>query len=318
MLKSFHFLGIHVAMYSLMVFLGICAFALCYVFIVEKGEKLDRVSSNRLIFASALGIVSMYIFAYLLNSLYHSIEEGKVTWGGITWLGGVIGSFPITIALIHFLVPKARGNAVYYFSLLVPGIVLGHAFGRLGCFFAGCCFGRVTDSFLGITFPEGSAPAKYAISVTGANHAVLPTQLFEAVFEFALFFVMIFALKKHKKYNLAVYFIAYGIFRFIMEFFRADDRGSLGALLSPSQWTCIIMVILAGLLILFQRGITFEKLKKKCAEWREIARKTPVTVMGKHGVDNIAMLRELEKLRAEKIITDEEFREKKKEILKRI
>lgn len=296
-----HVFGFHVASYALMAFLGIYAFALCYFFIVEKGSKLDRVSSNRLIFASAIGIVSMYIFAYLFNSLYHSIEQGKIVWGGITWLGGVIGSFPVTIALIHFLVPKARANAVYYFSLLLPEIVIGHAFGRLGCFLAGCCFGRVTDSFLGVTFPDGSTAAKYAISETGANYAVLPTQLFEAVFEFVLFFVMIFALKKHKKYNLAVYFITYGIFRFIIEFMRADDRGSLGSLLSPSQWTCIVMVILAGFLILFQRGIAFDKLNKKCAEWREVSRKTPVTVMGKHGVDNVAMLRELEKLRAEKL-----------------
>lgn len=313
-----HIFGIHVAMYSLMAFLGVCAYVTMYFLVVEKGEKLDRTSSNRLLFVSVIGLISLYIFAFLFNSLYHSIEEGEVVWGGITWLGGVIGSFPVILVCIHWLVPKARGNAVYYFSLIVPGIVLGHAFGRLGCFFGGCCFGKVTYGPFGVVFPEGSPAAELYPGADGKSLPVYPTQLFEAFFEFALFSFMILSRKKLKKYNLAIYLIAYGLFRFLIEFLRGDDRGSLGALLSPSQWSCIFLLLAAFFLVLFQKGRIFRRLNAKCALWRETARKTPVVVMGEHGPDYVAILKELQKLREDGIITEEEFLSKKEEILKRI
>jgi phosphatidylglycerol:prolipoprotein diacylglycerol transferase len=320
MLPTFHIFGIHIATYALMVFLGVCAYVVTYFCIVEKGEKIDKTTSNRLLFVSLIGVICLYIFAYLFNSLYHSIETHEVKWGGITWLGGVLGSFPVILLCIHWLVPKARGNAVYYFSLIIPGIVIGHAFGRLGCFFGGCCYGKPTSSWLGVVFPAGSSAAKLYPNADGSGSLpVYPTQLFEALFEFVLFFVMIIGRKKFKKYNLAIYLSAYGVFRFLIEYLRGDDRGEFVGSLTPSQWSCIIIVIAAIFLILFQNKRTFPKLIQKCESWQETARKTPVVVMGKRGgEDNIAMLRELQGLLDDGIITEEEFAAKKAELLKRI
>lgn len=324
MLPSIHIFGIHIASYALMAVLGLISYVICYIFLVEKREKLDRVTSNRLLFVSALGFIVMYFSALFFDGIYHSIEAGKLSFGSITWLGGVIGSFPAMILGIHFLVPKAKGNALYYFSLMVPGIVLGHFFGRLGCFLGGCCFGRPVApddalKFLGVVFPEGSSAAKLYPGEDGKSLPVYPTQLFEAVFELALFIFMLATDKKLKKYNVSVYFIAYGTFRFLLEFLRGDDRGSVGGFLSPSQWSSILIIIAAIYLILFQRGKAFKKLNEKCAVWREEAAKMPVTVLNKRGeVDNVAMLRELQELKKEGILTEEEFRTKKQEILKRM
>ena len=318
MLPAIHPFGIHVPMYGLMAVLGLCAYVVTYFVIVEKIEKVDRTSSNRLLLVSAIGFACLYIFAYLFNSLYHSIEKGKIVWGGITWLGGVLGAFPAILLCIHWLVPKARGNELRHFSHMVTGIVLGHAFGRLGCFLGGCCFGKVTDGPFGVIFPAGSTAALKYPGVDGASLPVYPTQLFEAVFELALFLVMVWGYKKLKEYNVSIYLGAYSVFRFLIEFLRGDDRGSLGAWLSPSQWSCILLLITSVLLVLFQRGLLFRRLNEKCAQWRVTAQKTPTVIMGRHGMDHVAMLRELQKLRDEDIITAEEFQVKKEEILKRI
>ena len=321
---AIHIFGFHVPMYALMAVTGLISYVVCYIFLVEKKEKIDRVTSNRLLFVSFLGFVVMYFSALFFDGIYHSLETGKISFGSITWLGGVLGSFPAMVLGIHFLVPKAKGNAVYIFSLMVPGIVLGHFFGRLGCFFGGCCYGRPVAAgdafaFLGVVFPEGSSAAKQYPGADGNSLPVYPTQLFEAIFELALFIVMLVSYKKTKKYNISIYFFAYGTFRFLIEFLRGDDRGSLGGVLSPSQWSSLFIIIAAILLILFQNGIIFKKLNEKCRIWREEAAKLSVTVINKKGrIDNVEMLRELQQLKREGIITEEEFKAKKQEILKRM
>ena len=117
-------------------------------------------------------------------------------------------------------------------------IIIAHAFGRVGCFFAGCCYGKETDSFLGVQFPN-------------LPHPVHPTQLYEAVFLFLLFAIcFILLMKKDFKHNLTVYLIAYGIFRFLIEFVRADNRGEFFPGISPSQFWSILMVV-AGVAVFF-------------------------------------------------------------------
>ena len=221
MLPAIHIAGIHIPMYSLMVFLGIVAFFVTYFLYVEKGEKLDRTTSNRLLFVSILGIAFLGFSAMFFNSLFHTIEAGEIRIGGITWLGGVLGGVPFTVFLIHKLVPKAKGRALYYFSLLVPGLVIGHAFGRLGCFFGGCCYGAETDAWYGI--------ACQAIGGINTGVKVIPTQLFECIFLFVLSAVMALLYFKFRfNCNFGLYALAYGVWRFAIEFARDDHRGDHG------------------------------------------------------------------------------------------
>ena len=125
-------------------------------------------------------------------------------------------------------------------------ILIAHAFGRVGCFFAGCCYGKETDSFLGVKFPNLPNP-------------VHPTQLYEAAFLFLLFAIcFILLMKKDFKHNLTVYLIAYGIFRFFIEYLRADDRGEFIPGISPSQFWSILMVVIGVGLIFLMRWL-FQK-----------------------------------------------------------
>ena len=243
----------------------------------------------------------MYIFAFFFNSLFHSIEAGKLEIGGITWLGGVIGAFPLTVWLLHKYCPRIKGNALFYFNLLIPAIVLGHAFGRVGCFLGGCCYGKETTSFLGVQFPH-------------LDHAVYPTQLFEAVFELALFAVMLLLYKRLKGHFLETYCFSYGVFRFFLEFMRGDDRGATGFFLSPSQVMSILLIVAGVLLLLYHKGLIFKKLSQKMQAYRKESERYGVYVR-EDIADAVYALKGLYK---DGVLTKEEYESYKKDLESRI
>ena len=259
-------------MFSLMVFLGVMTFTFLSIYLVEKREKTDAKTVNRLLIAAAIGFAALFVFAFLFDGIFHSIEEGKLSFGGITWLGGVVGGFPVFLLMIHLLCPKCRGRATYYFGLFIPGLALAHGIGRIGCFLGGCCHGEPTDSFLGIVFPfDSPAWESYPNADGSASLPVLPTQLFEVVFELVLFVVLMATYKKSKKHFLPIYLLSYATFRFVIEFIRGDDRGATGIFLSPSQLLSLLIIQVAVFLLLFERGVTFPPLKRKIARWQKAA-----------------------------------------------
>ena len=159
----------------------------------------------------------------------------RIDQGGLMFYGGFI------LCLIIFFAwcLKKKDHPLALADVLCAALPLGHACGRIGCFFYGCCYGRVSDSPLAVTFPSHS-PAWFEqvrhglISETAARSlAVLPTQLFEAAALLALFAVLLKAFPrfKHRRGTVAgIYMIGYGIIRFAMECLRGDPRASVAAL----------------------------------------------------------------------------------------
>ena len=238
-------------LFDIMFFLGIIL-GVGYLYFKTKKWDISNKQMDKLIIILGISGIIFYLSASFFDSLFQVLKGNSWEEGGITFLGGAIMAIISFSLLFWFLLKEKRSELRTYLNVLVGGIVIGHAFGRIGCFFAGCCFGEITDSFLGIVFPENSAPFNYVVNhyldlgktIEEANTLalstkILPTQLIEAGFLFILFGV----LNLIKKNQFEVYLLSYGIFRFTLEFFRADDRGSLFGIFSPSQWLSLLLIV---------------------------------------------------------------------------
>lgn len=239
------FLGMD--MYYWMIVLGIFAAIVTFRLCSARAGLADKVFNFTLI-VGVIGIFFGYLSAVLFQSWYSYLETGKWEWGvGATFYGGLIGAAVVVLALYfgigHFVFKDKLHIRQFnnMLSLVMPCIIVAHGFGRIGCLFAGCCYGALTDSWVGINM--------YSDGAWGTR---VPIQLFEALFLFALFGVLLFLLLKYKyEYTASAYLIAYGVWRFVIEYARDDDRGASGiAILSPSQLTAIVLVLL-GIVLVF-------------------------------------------------------------------
>ena len=134
-------------------------------------------------------------------------------------------------------------------DVFAPGIALGHVIGRLGCLFAGCCFGRATDVPWAITFRS-----EYAAQNAGTplNRPLHPTQLYEAGAELLILLILLATERKGRPFpgrTFWGYILLYGISRFIIEFYRGDTRGTVW-MFSTSQFVSIIIVPLAIVMLI--------------------------------------------------------------------
>jgi phosphatidylglycerol:prolipoprotein diacylglycerol transferase len=143
-------------------------------------------------------------------------------------------------------------------DVFAPGIALGHVVGRFGCFFAGCCYGRPTTLPWGITFTDPFAAANVGTPLGVALH---PTQLYEAGAELAILIVLLATERKGRAFagrTFWTYLLLYAVSRFIIEFFRGDDRGTVG-MFSTSQFISLLLAPLAiGMLVYLSRVVAPE------------------------------------------------------------
>jgi phosphatidylglycerol---prolipoprotein diacylglyceryl transferase len=135
-------------------------------------------------------------------------------------------------------------------DVFAPGIALGHVIGRFGCLFAGCCYGKPTTRAWGITFTDPFAAANVGTPLGVALH---PTQLYEAGAELLILIVLLVTERKGRPFpgrTFWLYMLLYAISRFIIEFYRGDDRGTVG-MFSTSQFISIVLAPLAIVMLVY-------------------------------------------------------------------
>ncbi len=242
------------AMYDLLLVIGIFAMFIYVIKRFENNDGFSKKQTNRLIILLAVSLIFALLFSYLFDGVFHSIKEGELTFGSITFLGGLIGGLSAFLVLLKYYYKDENKDVKKIMNTIITGVVLAHAFGRIGCLLAGCCYGIPTDSFLGVVFPHGHAHDAFP------DIAIFPTQLFESFFLFVLF-IALNKVKQFKNLEIETYLIGYGIWRILIEFIRGDERGSLLPLITteynvfptPSQFLSLLMVLFGGYLLL--RGI---------------------------------------------------------------
>ena len=248
MLPTFPAFGLTIPMYGVMSALGMLAGFVLLGFTRKHTRFSEDDALSAALWAIILGFLGSKILFWLVeikqviadpSYLLHTLREGFVFYGAL--IGG-LGGLAIFAAI----------KKLPFFSLtdfFIPALVLGHAFGRIGCLFAGCCYGMECESPISVVFPAGSAAP--------AGIPLLPTQVMESAFLFLLCAFLVWRLAKKKPFGTISgwYMVLYGAWRFTIEFFRRDERGFVGAL-STSQFISIF-VLLGGvaLLLLVKSGV---------------------------------------------------------------
>jgi phosphatidylglycerol:prolipoprotein diacylglycerol transferase len=185
-------------------------------------------------------IVSLFFAHYLNRWLYRSPVADlslldSFRYYGLTFYWGLIPFLCITYLLLRIF-----GYPIeLYLNAIIPSITIFHAFGRIGCSFAGCCFG------LEIPLP-----------ILGIYR--FPAREIEALFLFILTVLFMTGVKHNR---LLVYLASYPLVRFTLEFYRGDDRGKLfTAILSPSQEISIILFFSGIALLMIQKTTTISRI----------------------------------------------------------
>jgi phosphatidylglycerol---prolipoprotein diacylglyceryl transferase len=238
--------GITIYSYGLMVAVAFIA-ALVWVSCESRRVGQDPARTTDLAFYVILSaIVGSRILHVLVSEwdrfLSNPLMIVKIWEGGLVFYGGLIAALLVSAWYIR----RHRMPVWITCDIFAPAIALGHAIGRVGCFLAGCCYGREVGSaaWYAITFPAN------VHSFAPQGMPLFPTQLMEASGEFVIF-VVLFALRYVKRFDgqiLATYLMLYAVLRSAVEVFRGDiERGFIiEPWLSTSQFISIF-VFAAGL-----------------------------------------------------------------------
>lgn len=255
MYPRIHFLNSDISTYLLCTITG---FLICYLllnklllerYIFRKYSGAYLLSSiGMLLGAKLFGFISKLFYTYGLEKTLRF--EYSLKKSGIVYLGGLLG-YLVMLRVLCFFKDRNWNEISDITAVIVP---LFHFFGRIGCFFGGCCYGMESNSCIAI-------PYRIVLKDEQWTNRI-PVQLMEAFFELILFVIFYSwyqnILKKQKEGNdqiLILYLLLYSIWRFVIEFWRGDiERGKIGSL-SFSQ---IISIFIFGYVLI-----------STCKKWRD-------------------------------------------------
>lgn len=253
------FLGMD--LYSILIAVGVI-FCMVFIRLQSDWRGLRAKLQNLFLINTIAAVVLGYGAAVLLQAFYNFMAKGtfEITNStGSTFYGGLIGGTAMFI-IIYFIVGKFLFPDKYHVphlrtaSDIAPAcITVAHGFGRLGCLMAGCCYGAKCDAW-------------YGIEMVHLGYKVVPVQLFEALYLFALSAIFLFMFKKGKKYIMPAYMMAYAVWRFVAEILRNDYRGAtIVDFLTPSQLISVLLLAGGLLLLALELWVDDRKAKKALA-----------------------------------------------------
>lgn len=253
MLPTLEIFGKTIAMYGLMILIGII---IGVVIAVVRGKRLNILGDDVLFSSCYAGIglivgakilYIIIIFPDLINYKEQLLSDPAkilpLLSGGFVFYGGLIG------ALLGYIIycTQYQLNLIQMLDLLAPSFPIIHGFGRLGCLFAGCCYG--------IPY-EGPFHIDFKLSHVAPNNlALFPTQPVESILNFLTGIVLLIYARRQRKPGkvLGFYVIYYSIMRFVLEFFRGDIIRGVQHGLSTSQWISILLLPV-GIWIIYNKN----------------------------------------------------------------
>lgn len=245
--------------YAFFYFIGFLAGGSVLLFLAKK-ENLDLVEVlSYFIFFVVFTVLGSKLYGVIyvilknpsfpitdLSRLWKEFKTGGVFYGGL--IAGLVYAY-------FYIRRFFRGKEWQVADISMVAVALGHMFGRIGCFCAGCCYGKSTDLAWGVIFPTLAGKTH----PTG-GHMVHPTQIYEAALDLLNFLILLFMWRKRKFTGqvFALYFINYGIIRLLVEFFRNDGArgyifGGHDQFLSLSLPQLISLILIVSGIIIYRR-----------------------------------------------------------------
>ena len=248
--RLFHIGSFNVPTYGFLVALGV----LIGLWISVRNSQKQGIDPDHAwnlgILVVLCGILGAKILYIINDWSTYAAHPGEIFSLSTLQAGGVFsGGLIAALLAAAWYIRKHHMPALGTCDAFAPGLALGHAIGRIGCFSAGCCYGKPTTHWWGVTF---TSPLAAELVGTPLNQKLQPTQLFESAVELANFFILTWMLKR-KKFEgqvFGAYLVLYGVARYFLEFIRDDPgRGSVfGGIMSGTQLISIFLVITGGLI----------------------------------------------------------------------
>lgn len=237
-----------VTLYTYGLFVGL-GFLSAITFAGQRAKRYGIVKDEMtdlfflILISSIIGARILYVVVNFKEFASDPISVFKIWNGGLVFYGGFIAA----VVAAFLFIQKKRLPLGKTADIIAPAIALGHAIGRIGCFFAGCCYGEQCDLPWAVTFED---PASLAPLHIGLH----PTQIYESVANFILVFLLLAVDKKRRIDGITFWFYIffYGLIRAFIEIFRGDPRGDfISGYLSVSQGIGISMSVAALCMIIY-------------------------------------------------------------------
>ena len=210
-----------------------------------------------IIVSGVVGARIAYVCSEIGYFLDNPLQIVRIDKGGLIYYGGFVGS---AAALLLFA--KLRRKRIWnLLDFTISALPLSHAFGRIGCFMNGCCYGRVCDGILSVHFPRASLAVSEQIDAgllpvyAERSLGVHPVQLYEMAFNFCLYVALlqIYRTRRIEGTLVVAYLWIYAFGRFLLEFMRGHTRIFMFGL-SMAQWTSVSLFLIGCVLALWLRS----------------------------------------------------------------
>jgi phosphatidylglycerol:prolipoprotein diacylglycerol transferase len=216
-------------------------------FAKQQGLNSEKVV-NLGVYCALMGMLGAKLLMIALDPEYRAHPLEIFSMATLQSAGIFFGGLVLALVFAFFYM-RAQGLPVFSTAdIFAPGLALGHGIGRLGCFAAGCCWGKPTHLPWAVTFTSQDTTTGVPLGIP-----LHPTQLYEAFAEGVICLVLIGAMKRAHREGaiIGLYLVLYGLVRFGVEFLRMHDSSNpLGGPFTLEQWLSLTAVVAGGWLIL--------------------------------------------------------------------
>ncbi len=245
--QLFHIGGFAQSSYGVLVALAFLVALLVTGRLARRAGLNHDAVLNLGIYCALAAIVGAKVMMYLIDIPYYLNNPGEILSMASLQAGGVFyGGLIAALIVATVYMRRKHLPALQTADVFAPGIALGHAIGRLGCFAAGCCWGVPTKLPWGVTFTNPVAKSLVGVPLDIALH---PTQLYESAAEFLIFGILYWRIHKEHAPGtiISLYLMLYSTARFLVEFVRYHEQPNpFGGPLNTSQWISLILLAIGA------------------------------------------------------------------------